>query len=237
MRRSVLAPVIAFALIALPFSAARAADAAGKPEAGARATPEAAPANDDASQLAKAMEGNPYKDEMVEKATKLSASLSETEIKNLAGLLPPFNALHAVRNAHDKVDHAVQQCAAANADISEKITERYKDWDGRLTPVMAEQKKNMDDAVAQKFSKPEDVKDYLGVLEKALRHNEEEDAKRHEVSTKPDDCKFLMESMDKTGPSLVAMLNELKWDAPAAAAPVKEEAPAAGKPAEERKAP
>jgi hypothetical protein len=242
MRRSVLAPVIALAVIALPLSlsagSARAADEAAKSEA--------APAKSaDSAEIEKAMASNPYKDDMQEKAKQLSAALGDKEVKNLGVLLQSFGMVRSVHVAHDKVHKAVEKCAAANADLSQKINERYNDWDSKLTPKMAEQEKKMSDTLASdKFTHATEIKAYLDIIDKAAAYADEQ--QKTEVVTTPDACKGLMESMDKTGPTLTQILDEMKWpteaitaaDAPAAASPAKEEAPAAAeKPAEETKTP
>jgi hypothetical protein len=220
MRRPLLASALAVAfflpLTAQPY-AARAQDA--KQEADAA--------------IEKAIAGNPYKEKMQQKAQQLSAALSEKEVQDLAVLLQSFGMVRSVRVAHDKVNNAVDKCAEANGDLKADITDRYKDWDGRLTPKIALQEKRMEDVLSSsRFAHAQDVRDYLDLIDDAAKYADEQ--QKTEVVTTPEACKSLMESMDKTGPVLAKILTDMKWPGdpgvvppqiPGADAGAKEKAP------------
>jgi len=163
---------------------------------------------------------NPYRDEIMVMAKDLSKEYSKEQALVLSKIHGGFGMIRAVRLVKNDVAKAVKVCAQDNPDLAEKITARFDQWNDGIEPLLVQNKERMNNAINDGgLPNEKKLKAYLDLIDKAAAHADSKIEKK--IVSTPDACEGLIQSMDRTEPTMVELLQNIKW--PGAAAEKKEE--------------
>lgn len=170
---------------------------------------------------APAKEKNPYQDEIVEMAKILAKEYNQDQAMALAQIRNGFGMVRAVGMVKKDVSKAVTACGEKNPGMKDKIAARFDAWSSALDPLLKTNQERMDESI-HKIGFPDEkkVKSYLALVDKSAEYADSKIEKN--IVTTPEACGNLLESMDRTGPTMAQLLDSIAWPglvSPAAPAP------------------
>mgnify|MGYP007077435596 CR=1 FL=1 len=167
---------------------------------------------------------NPHLVKVEDMAKALAESLNEEQSEALGLIRLSFGMVRSVSVVRDNVGDAVKKCGDDNEDMKDDLSARHKAWDDNIAPLIAKNEKLLSGALSKdRFGDHAGkVEAYLDELDKAAIHAEEKLDKQ--IVTTPEACTHLLESMDETEATLVALLDDITW--PEDGAPETEESAA-----------
>jgi hypothetical protein len=167
------------------------------------AVPAAAVAADKAVQEKKAEDhtalktDNPYLSKFEQKSKQFATELGGEELKHLYHIRESFGAIQAIKIVRRDVSSAVKACGKANPDLKASMNERFSSWTATVDPAVKTKEAEIESAIlAQTYTKPKEIKDYLKLIEQTADYANRQIDKR--IVTTPEACNGLLQSMDKT---------------------------------------
>ncbi len=145
--------------------------------------------------------------EWIEAENKLIDTLSADNKKAFYVMRNKHGILRSIRVVDRDVGKAVKACAKANAGLKQEITERYKDWQNAVLPILDTAEKFLNEEVdTQTVVVPSDFKYVLKMNDKAFEYGEKQI--RKEPVTTEEACRGLIDSMDRTENDLIELLQD-----------------------------
>lgn len=170
---------------------------------------------------------NPHLARAQEKAVEIAKTFNEQEINDLAMIKDGFGIIHSVRVTSRSVAAAVKECVKNNPEMKADMGDQYKAWEASVSSVLKGKEKEMYAAVSDgRFSKPKEVKEFLGMIDEAAQYADSKIDKKP-LGT-PSACEGLMKSMKDSEKTLGEMLQALAF--PRSNAPLSDQKPADSQP-------
>lgn len=152
---------------------------------------------------------NPYLPQIEKKTEELGNKLDKPALEHLYYIREGYGVTRVIAIVRSDVDAAVKACGKANPDMKADIDAQFASWKGKVDPVVKEKEKAIDAAInEQTYIKPEEIKDYLKLIEQAGQHANKDLDKQ--IVTTPEKCKDLMDSMDETQAVVAKLLGDMK---------------------------
>jgi hypothetical protein len=147
-------------------------------------------------------------------AEELAKSLSEDQVQAFVQIRDGAVILRTVRVTADEVGAAVASCGEHNPVLKQSLDDRFARWKKELDATLQKNDKAMDaDIKSGMAGDSKKVQNYLKISDQWSAYNESKIGKTPAATESA--CKALQESMDKSGPALIAQLDTLKWPSPA----------------------
>ncbi len=155
-------------------------------------------------------EKNPYHDDIMKMAKALAKDYNQDQAMALAQIRNGFGMIRAVGLVKKDVTKAVTACGRENPDMKEAITTRFDAWNGAIDSMLKKNQERMDESIHKVgFPDEKKVKKYLALVDKSAEYADSKIEKN--IITTPEACGGLLESMDKTGPTMTELLDAIAW--------------------------
>ena len=146
--------------------------------------------------------------EWIEAENKLIDTLPYQGKQSFYVLRNKYSTIRGVRIVDRDVGKAVKACGKENPDMKKTMTERFKQWEGAVLPILDMADKFLKEEVdAQKIVYASDFWHVMKLNDKAFKYSEEQIEKQ--VVTTKEACEGLLDSMDRTEDKMVELLQDM----------------------------
>lgn len=153
---------------------------------------------------------NPHMEKVVAMAKELAVEVDDDQAHALAEIRNGFGMIRAVGIVRDDVSNAVGLCGKANPDMKEAMAGRFKNMAGALDPVLKQKDAEIETAIKDVgFRSPDKVRTYLRLIDESAHYADSKIDKT--VVTTKEACQGLLESMDRTQPEIIRLLEGIVW--------------------------
>ncbi|QQG36677.1 MAG: hypothetical protein HYS17_02575 [Micavibrio aeruginosavorus] len=159
-----------------------------------------------------AAKDNPHIQKAQEKAVEIVKTFTPQEIANLEIVKDGFGIIRSVRATGRIVEKTVKQCGKDNPEMKETMTTGFNEWQGGVMTVLGDKEKAMKAAIADgRFSKPEDVRAFLDIIDKAALKADENRSEAIKIVSTPSSCEGLLGTMEESGAKLRELLAAVEF--------------------------
>jgi len=139
---------------------------------------------------------------------KVLASMPEANQRVFFILRNKHSVIRSIEMVQRDVGNAVKACAKENPELKKDMTERFKEWNEAVNPIL----KNARDFLKTELKEQDafHASDFAYVTklnDKAFEYSEKQIEKK--LVTTPDACKSLRASMDDTEDQLINLLQDI----------------------------
>lgn len=146
-------------------------------------------------------------DEWVEAENAMIDKLSEDDQAKIFIMRNKHSVIRAIGVVERDIGAAVEACGKNNPDMKDSMSERYKQWQNAVNPIIKTAQKNLDASInSQKIVKASEFKKVLKLNDMAFEYGDKMTVKKP-VSSK-DACEKLVKSMDKSEDEMVTLLRQ-----------------------------
>lgn len=150
---------------------------------------------------------NPYLDALHKASVAFIKDVPDEGVATLLRIREVYGIIRSIHQVKRDVGNAVKLCGEANEDLKTDMDARFDEWSKLVTPAVGEQEKKLDAVIKkQAYKTEEEVRDYLKHIDDAAEYADKMLDKQ--VVTTPKACTGLRDSMDKTGPNIVQLLEQ-----------------------------